>query len=454
MKFFKKLLIFIIIVGVIGGGAYLAISSGLFTQGTTECDHEWIETPKAEGLVSAADCTHAAVYYKFCAKCKTLSNQFTFEYDEPLGHTPVNEAKPEYLKTAATCDKPAVYNSYCSVCNETLDTFEHGEPLGHSYAEVTKREYLATKQDCENPEAYYLSCQNCGMKHEEGYTFVVKEALGHVWVEEIHADHRISNLSCETDEVYHTSCSTCNQNHSSEIFTANVALGHNYVEKAESKYLISAVSCETAAVYAKSCENCGQKHATELFVYGEPLGHDYQNVEKKDYLVNPDSTCGDTPEYYVSCTHCGEHTADNATFVGATLEHAIIDVARTEATETEHGAVAHKTCTACGAYFDTEGNPITAPEATHNYVWCENDAHTAHYKACSVEGCTVPHTDEGEHTYDEEGCDTTCNGGCGFERESQHVDANEDGICEKCEGSIPTPEFPDDKDNFTDWMPL
>ena len=456
MKFFKKLFVFLLIVGVIGGGAYLAITSGVLNQGETGCDHEWSEIRKDEGLVSVADCTHAAVYYKVCAKCKTISDTYTFEYGDPLGHTAVSEATAAQLNKAATCDKAAVYNTYCSACNEMLGTFEYGEPLGHTYGEVAKREFLKSKQTCTDAEIYYLSCTTCGMKHEDDYTFTAKDALGHDWVEEIHKDHIVSGLSCETNEVYRKSCSVCNANHDTETFTANVALGHNFVEQASGAYILTPASCEAAAVYYKSCTNCNKKHESETFVYGNPLGHDYQNVEDKKFLVNPDSTCGDTPEYYVTCTHCEEHNEEETTFIGATLAHVITEVAATEATETEHGTVAHKKCTECGAYFDTEENSITAPEVTHNYVWCENDAHTAHYKACTVNGCTAPHTDEGEHTYDEEGCDTTCNGGCGFERAPQHEDTNSDGVCEKCEGEVHADEVPkgDDEDNFTDWMPL
>ena len=459
MSFIKKFFVFILIVGVVAGGAYLAINSGMFTQGTVTCDHEWVERRQDNALVSVADCTHSAVYYKSCAKCNEISTTLTFEYDEPLGHTVVTEAKSEYLVTAASCTRSAVYKSYCSVCNEALETFEYGEPLGHDYAEITTKEYRISVQSCTKPEEYYLSCSRCGVKHEDDYTFKVKEPLGHTWVEEIHKDHRISELGCELDEVYHKSCSTCNANHESEIFTVATATGHNYIEQVNPAYVVSAATCEDAAVYAKSCENCGKKHESETFVYGDPIGHDFQNVQHKDFLVNPGATCGDTPEYYVTCTHCKEHKEDDATFVGEKLEHVLNDVAEVEATKTEHGAKAHKVCTECGAFFDTEGNSITEPEAIHNYEWCENAEHTHHYKACTVEGCTAPHTDEAEHTYDEEGCDTTCNGGCGFERESQHVDTNGDGVCEKCESNVFAPEVPkdegdEDEDNFTDWMPL
>lgn len=459
MKFFKKLFIFLIIVGVIGGGAYLAWSSGMFTQGQTECDHEWVERFQENALASAADCTHPAMYYKSCAKCKVLSTTLTFAYNEPLGHTVVKEVKEENLVSAATCEKPAVYKSYCSVCNETLENFESGEALEHSYGETIAPKFLASELSCTEAEKYYLSCQLCGVKHEEELTFTTKAALGHTWVEEVHNDHLLSKRGCETPELYYKSCSTCNENHESETFKVNDALGHNYIEKAGPAYTISPASCEAAAVYAKSCEHCGEKHESETFSYGAPYGHNYQNVEHKDFLVNPEASCGDTPEYYVTCTRCLQHDENDTVFTGAELTHKLQVVDEVAATEDAHGTAAHKVCTECGAYFDTEENPIDAPAVIHNYEWFENAEHTHHYKACTVEGCTAPHTDEAEHSYDEEGCDVTCNGGCGFERESQHVDADCNGVCEKCEGNVSSPEVPkdednEDEDNFTDWMPL
>ena len=124
--FFKKAFIFLLIVGVIGGGAYFVMTSGILNQGQGGCDHDWTEIYHENALVSVADCTHAAVYYKTCSKCKVVSTSLTFEYGEPKGHAVVKETKTENLISAATCTMPAVYKSYCSVCNETLETFEHG----------------------------------------------------------------------------------------------------------------------------------------------------------------------------------------------------------------------------------------------------------------------------------------------------------------------------------------
>lgn len=450
---FKKIFIFLIFAAFIVGGVYLAMNFG-----TSACNHDWVEKRQDNALVSAADCTHAAVYYKCCAKCDVISETLTFEYSEPLGHTVVSEADPQHLKSEASCIDPAIYDSYCSVCNETLDSFEYGEPLGHNFSE-TKRIYVYTSLTCTTPEAYYLACERCSVKHEEDITFVVKAAPGHQWVQKAHKDYEFSKLTCETDEIYYKSCSECNIKHESETFTVKEALGHKYEERVDDAYILVQGNCETDTVYAKSCANpgCGKKHETETFEVEAPGHHDYREIVHEDFLVNPDSTCGTELEYYITCSVCKVHTENDETFTGAKLEHELTDVAEVAATKTTHGAESHKVCTRCEAYFNTEGNSIDAPDVIHNYEWCENDEHTAHYKACTVEGCDAPHTDEGAHTY-EGTCGTVC-GVCALERPSQHVDEDRDGDCEKCGGNVPADEIPkdegnEDEENFSDWMPL
>ncbi len=458
MNIFKKVLVVSLLVL-----AVLALATGCGK--SNKCEHDWVERNVAEALISSASCTESAQYYKSCAKCHVVSDTMTFIADPAFGHTKVQDAIDANLISVADCENVAVYKAYCSVCNVDLGTFEHGNALGHHYVEEQDDEYLLYEQSCEKALTYYLSCDRCGEKHDAEY-FVVEDApaLGHIPVQEEHEDHIVNAQTCELAAKYWVSCERCNSN-LGESFIVGEPLGHNFGEYESPQFVATPRDCVTAATYYFSCEHCGLRDLTRTFVAtksaGLPLGHKEGRNESPEFFVGT-YTCGDIPEYYIVCTRegCGVHIKDNETgedktFEGAALEHKLTTVNKVDATETSHGAEEHQVCSVCEAMFDMENNAIEAPATIHNYKWYHTEDGT-HYWTCSVEGCTEPHNDEGAHTFDETGCDTTCNGGCGYERESQHVDQHNDGICDKCGVNLPSEEVPDDGtlDNLTPWMPL
>ncbi len=446
MNVFKKFLILLLV--VIG-----IVALGTGCDNSRNCDHDWIERNVEEARISTATCDTPAIYYKSCSKCKTISDTLTFEGEHATGHTEVCDPVDANLISAANCENPAKYKKYCSVCQADLGSFESGSALGHSYVEKQDKKYQVFEQSCENAETYMKSCSVCGVAHASEY-FVVGEALGHNYVEEQHKDHLYLEQGCENPLTYYVSCANCNSNDTTQTFTVGEALGHNYIEQRMPQFQFSPKDCENAAVYYKSCEHCQQK-SDETFTYGEPYGHNFVENQDKRYMVDASATCGDTPEYYVVCSRCEAHTEDNKTFVGDVLSHNFIVIDGVEVTETTHGEEKHMICTVCNTLIDLTGNTIDAVEIIHNYVWYHTE--TSHYKACSVAGCDAPHLEEGEHTFDEEGCDVTCNGECGYERESQHIDENNDGVCETCGGNAPAPETggnEDELENLTPWMPL
>ena len=425
-----------------------------------KCEHDWVERNVAEAQISTATCTEPAMYYKSCAKCHVISDTLTFEADFALGHTEVREAVAENLVSAADCLHPAVYKVYCSVCSADLGTFEDGTALGHDFQNIENSDNILYKQGCEKALTYYKSCARCGVTHESD-VFTVGSALGHDPVLNTpHPDHMINPQTCDLAAKYYNYCARCNQNLET-TFEVGEPLGHNYGQFAKNYAIATQKDCTNPATYYVSCEHCHDLDKTlPTFASGDPLGHNFREIESPEYLAGT-FTCGDTPKYFKVCVRCHEHEVDaegnDVLFEGDVLEHQIVVVDEVAPTKTTHGTAAHKHCTACGTYFDMEDNVIEAPATLHNYEWVHTEDGQSHYKACSVDGCTEPHTDEGDHTYDpNNSCDVTCDGGCGYERESQHVDENKDGKCEKCGGDVPADEVPDDGnlDNLTPWMPL
>lgn len=431
---------------------------------STECDHDWVERNVSEAQITSATCTESATYYKSCAKCHVISDTLIFEADRASGHDEIREATEANLVTAATCTEPAVYKAYCGDCGADLGTFTDGKELGHKYVEKEDAQYLLYEQSCERAETYLTSCERCGEAHESE-TFITKSALGHITVQEQHDDHLASAQTCDSPLTYYESCERCNEN-LGVTFVVGEALGHNYIENATRQNAATQKTCTEDATYYKSCEHCGLK-STETFVgtaaKDKATGHNFTENTSPEHMTSKDFTCGDIPSYYKVCSECGEHEVDEngekVTFTGPVLTHTMAYRDTVEATENAHGTAGYYYCTKCLALFKLVETEYVAIENTdelilHNYKW--NTTEHDHHMACTVDGCNAEHIHTGEHTYDETGCDVTCNGGCGYERESQHEDTDNDGTCEKCGGDVKAPEVPDDGDldNLTPWMPL
>ena len=121
---------------------------------------------------SAADCTHAAVYYKSC-KCGERGTE-TFESGEPLGH---DYKAVEGSAVAPTCEKAGKEaDQKCESCGDVI-TGKEIPATGHTFdKEVTDAKYLKSAADCTHAAVYYKSCA-CGEKGTE--TFESGEPLGH-----------------------------------------------------------------------------------------------------------------------------------------------------------------------------------------------------------------------------------------------------------------------------------
>ena len=113
--------------------------TGDCTGGTADCLHEAVcdickteygdlashnftaETVDGKYLKSAADCEHAAVYYKSCTVCgmssEGMTGESTFTYGDPLGH---DWGEPSYTWTAVPDGYMCVAYSKCSRCTEDV----------------------------------------------------------------------------------------------------------------------------------------------------------------------------------------------------------------------------------------------------------------------------------------------------------------------------------------------
>ncbi|MBQ7670896.1 MAG: hypothetical protein IJS45_09280 [Clostridia bacterium] len=357
-------------------------------------EHNFIEQVDEAYLVSAADCTSPAVYYKSCEGCG-LASEETFTYGEALGHNFIEKVDDEYLVSEADCENAAVYYKSCERCGiASEETFDYGEALGHNFIEKVADEYLVSEADCDGPAVYYKSCERCGIAGED--TFENGNALAHNFIEKVADEYLVSEADCENPAVYLKSCELCGIA-SEETFEYGEALGHDFTDEVvDEKYLKDAADCLNAAVYFKSCSRCHIASETDTFESGEALGHDFIGIETK-----PSCTEGGYTTY--TCTRCSETYDDDYT---DPLDHSFIEKVDEEylvsEADCENAAVYFKSCERCGLASE---ETFTYGEALgHNFIEkvadeylvseadCENPA--VYYKSC--ERCGIA----SEETFD------------------------------------------------------
>lgn len=332
---------------------------------------EFAEVVHADFLVSEANCTSSAVYYKSC-ECGKKSSE-TFTSGAALGHSYTELVDANALQSEATCTSAATYLKTCSRCSALgTETFSVGEPVPH----VLTHHDALEPNETEDGNTEYWSCSGCDnyFSDAEGKNVIEDKAevflpsLGHVhnYVQKNTAEkYQLSAATCESAAVYYYSCA-CGEL-GTETFTDGKPLSHSYVSNAIEKYLVSEATCSALAVYKKSCSLCGAK-GTASFTYGEYAPH--ANVNHHDAKT---ATCTTTGNYeYYQCADCSKYFTDEActnavnyTDLIITGSHNYTNVEDSEllksAANCKSGAVYYKSCSVCGdASSETfvSGNPI------------------------------------------------------------------------------------------------
>ena len=122
-------------------------------------EHNWVEDSALAHVATAADCTHPASYYKVCSVCGAVSDSYTFESGNPLGH----DMQP-VPAVAARCDVPG-HEAYeeCTRCHITNpETPATIAALEHQWGEWTATSSLS----CTTPRVEERTCtrEGCGQK--------------------------------------------------------------------------------------------------------------------------------------------------------------------------------------------------------------------------------------------------------------------------------------------------
>lgn len=346
-----------------------------------------------------------SVHWKTCARCSEKIKEET--------HIP--------SITTATCIKDRV----CTTCNRILEAKK-----GHSY-----------KGDCGT------KCVNCGLEREStgAHTEVTIPAV---------------EATCTKDgKTEGKQCAVCGE--ITQAQTKILPLGHSYElkrnetshwkectrancdKKAEDGGAYKSKASDHKYKYgcSKTCQVCG---------YERDVAHAYENNCKDTCTI-----CGKVtriaPHTYRAdcvdtCSTCGNERTNVATHY---YEYACSDTCvkcgykRTDASDHTYDSACDASCNVCGEIRAVGG---------HNYSETWTPGETAHYKVCTVDGCTAKSM-VAAHTYST-ACTDTCSV-CGSKtREAEHVYSNDcDTTCDICGGK--TREASDhkysDKYAYNEW---
>ena len=178
--------------------------------------------------------------------------------------------------------------------------------------------------------------------------------------------------------------------------------------------MTKAATCTEKGVETRSC-GCGETETREIAATGIHTFGDWETVKT--------ATCTAEGQMARACTHCGL----TETQAIPTLEHTTSHVEAVKATCTARGALEHWYCGGCqGRWLDAA---LTNP-AESIVLPLDPDAHSyGSWTEHSGTGCTNP-------GYMDRVCQL-----CGHVEvenypATHHVDANRDGICDKCENPL------------------
>ncbi len=337
----------------------------------------------SEYLVSAANCTQAAIYFYSCSKCGEKGTTI-FASGDPLGHSFTDYSS----NNDATCTQDGTKTATCDRCTATSTVTDEGSKLPHTFnKQETTEKYFATAANCTQATTYYYSCSVCGEKGTT--TFASGDPLGHSFT-----NYSSNNdATCTQDGTKTATCDRCPA--TSTVTDEGSKLPHTFnKQEATSDYLATAATCTQAATYYYSCSVCGEK-GTTTFASGDPIEHTYGTL-----IAKVDATCEATGTLaHYTCSVCNKNFDESKN----ELTSLVIDakghdygslVAEVDATCEATGTKAHYTCSVCNKNFDESKNELTSleiPANGHTYgdlvaeipATCEATGTKAHY-TCSV----------------------------------------------------------------------
>ncbi len=351
------------------------------------------ERIESKYLLSAADCTHRAVYYYSCQECGGQGSS-TFEYGN------FDMSKHDFPSSLSQGSSTHFYQ--CIRCNAKSGEFAHQYV---NYISTTNNAHIGTCI-CEKTQTEVCSggtatcthramCEKCGA------------AYGNL------AAHKYSSVWNKNGTEHWHEC-TCGDKTDVTAHTYNQ-------EVVNETYKKSFATCTGAAVYYKSCV-CGAK-GTETFTSGTELGHNFK------WVVDIPADKQNTGLKHEECIGC--HTKRNE---GTVIDKIVCDHAtarKTGQVDADHhntGKQAYWYCAECNKYFSDEtclleitdintyGN-IAKVEHEFGTAW-EKDANN-HWHECTC----GDEADKAAHSYGE---GVVC-GICGYNSSVQIDPLPDDG---------------------------
>ena len=335
---------------------------------TDTSNHDYIAVASASHLKTAATCTTAAVYYKYCSRCGANHPTETFTSGNPdtsahnwgawtqvddnthkrvcansADHVQIeNHSWTAGTATPATCTTAGSQPYTCATCGGTKT--ETIPALGHNF---TGAWTVRTNATCTTAGVEFRVCARTGCSVEETRAI---PATGHTIV----AVAAVAPKCTDPGTYGYTYCSVCKQ-----ILTINYqdVTANNWTTTANANQLVwtdanahnwgawsetTPATCTAAGVESRTCSYCGQTQTNPI----PALGHDVRMIAP----VNP--TCMTPGNYsYTYCDRCkkvltinfADVASQNITYNNATPSQAVW----TDANAHNYGAFTETTAATC-----------------------------------------------------------------------------------------------------------
>ena len=373
-------------------------------KGHYECSacHKYFDTDKNQlnDLTISAGHNYGEWVTEVAATCETAGVKGHYECSTchkyfDAGKNQLNDLtiKPHTLifveGQPATCTESGRKDAYrCTICRRLFD--ENGDAVtdlvipakGHTYTDMIS-EVPAT--ETENGVKAHKDCTDCGLHFDaDGNELddLVIPASAHVfgeWIEEVPA-------TCDTDGAKgHYECSHCNKNFDKEykvLDSITIKAAHD-----PEFYPEVAPTCKKAGNVAfYRCKKCGEFFNENMETLGTveiaKLAHTFG-----EWVEEVPATCDtDGVKAHKTCTVCHDYFDTD----GNLIKDIIIDAAHkftlhegTAATCTTSGTLAYNSCSACNKNFDVFGKELadlgelTIPAKGHNFgAWVNGFAAT------------------------------------------------------------------------------